>query len=175
MKDVQVLHELYKEQRDLSIHHENQRATMSNLMLTADTILIGLIALDNSLNRKDLAVALAVVFLGIFGALFTLKHYERFRFHRHRSRLLRKAIDAALRWSELHSNDDRGIREEIRRTLELDPDKSAHLLGSLVEMANDSYKNQGHFLAETDLHKFWAAPHLVIAAIGLVIVILTFA
>ncbi len=100
MKDIQILLDLYKEQRDLGMHHEEQRSTLSNLMLTAATALIGLIALDQEITRGDIPIALLVILLGIFGAFFSLKHYERFCFHRDRSHTIRLAIDAALRWQE---------------------------------------------------------------------------
>jgi len=142
MKDIDVLLELYKEQRDLGMHHEDQRATVSGLLLTAATILIGFIVYDKEVTQSDLPVAMVIVLLGIFGCLFTLKNYERFNFHRKRSRDLRLAIDAALRWGELHNNDDKEIRAEIRNALGLDPKESAYLIRSLVKNANSNYKKR---------------------------------
>lgn len=171
MKDIDVLFELYKEQRDLGMHHEDQRSTVSGLLLTAATLLIGLIVFDDKVTESDLPVAGVIVFIGIFGCLFTLKNYERFNFHRERSRtrILRLAIDAALRWGELHNNEDKGIRDEIRNALELDPNKSAYLIGSLVKMANNKYRKKEIFLEKADLHKFWVGLHLTVSAIGLLI------
>lgn len=173
MKDIDILLELYKEQRDLGIHHENQRSTVSNLILTIATVLIALISIDNHLTNSDLPVALTLIFLGIFGASFTLKNYERFSFHRHRSRLIRKAIDAALKWGELNNDEDHGIRDEIRETLGLDMKYPSQLLmEAIVNTANDQYKGKSHFLYKTDLHKFWVGLHLMISVVGLAIIVI---
>lgn len=169
MNDIQILLELYKEQRNLGLHHETQRSKVSSLMLTAATILIGLIAFDDNINEYDLPQALAIFFLGIFGAFFTLKHYERFSFHRHRSRVLRKAIDAVLKCGELHSNENRRVRDEIRKSLDLKIEKSPHLLRSIVKITNRQYKYKGGCLQKASLHKFWASLHLFISVIGLLI------
>jgi hypothetical protein len=173
VKDIDMLLELYKEQRDLGIHHENQRSTVSNLILTVATVLIALISIDNHLTKSDLPVALTLTFLGIFGALFTLKNYERFSFHRHRSRLIRKAIDAALKWGELNNDEDHRIRYEIRATLGLDMKNSDQLLiEAIVNKANDQYKGKNRFLYKIDLHNFWVGLHLVISVVGLAIIII---
>jgi len=50
MNDVQVLLDLYKEQRDLGIHHEDQRAKVTGLMFTIATILIGVVAFDKNVT-----------------------------------------------------------------------------------------------------------------------------
>jgi TctA family transporter len=95
MKDIDVLVELYKEQRQLGLHHEGQRNAVTGIILTIASGLIVVIGFDKELTTLDLPVAFVVVLAGVFGAILSLKHYERFRFHRHRSRVLRKAIDAA--------------------------------------------------------------------------------
>lgn len=172
MKDIDMLFELYKEQRDLGMHHENQRSTESGLLLTVATILIGVIALDENITRNDFPVACVIVLIGIFGCLFTLKNYERFKFHRKRSRILRFAIDAALRHGELHNNEDKEIRYEIRKALKLcpnAPEESGYLIQSIIEMANDKYKKKGYLMEKANLHSFWIVLHLTVSAIGLLI------
>jgi hypothetical protein len=137
---------------------------VSGLLLTAATILIGFTVFDEKLTESDLPVAGVIVLIGIFGCLFTLKNYERFNFHRERSRDLRYAIDAALSWGEMNNNDDKGIRNSIRNALELDPNGSAFLIESLVKSSNNKYKNEAHFLKNAKLHNFWVGLHLIVSA-----------
>lgn len=172
MKDIDVFLELYKEQRDLGLHHETQRSTVSSLLLTIAAILIGFITFDNQLTQSDLPATGIVVIIGIFGWLFTLKNYERFSFHRQRSRKLRLAIDAILRCSESHNNEDQEIRDEIRKVLKLDPYKSTYLIESLVNMTNNEYEKKNeykkirYFMGKANLQRipkslnFWLVVYL---------------
>jgi hypothetical protein len=170
MNDLDILVELYKEQRALGTHHEQQRATVSGLMLTGATILVALTTFDDHLTLRDLPLALSIILLGIFGVFFSLKDYERFRFHRHRSRLLRDAIDAALAVAETNDASACAIREEVRKALKLEQTESSFLLQSMVKIANKRYKKT--ISSEIRLHTFRAVLHGFAAVVGIVIFIL---
>jgi hypothetical protein len=170
MKDIDVLVELYKEQRQLSLHHEGQRNAVTGIILTIASGLIAVIGFDKELTKLDLPVAFLVVFAGGFGAILSLKHYERFRFHRHRSRMLRKAIDAALRYSE-KENDSHDLRKEIRTSLDLGPESSSDLLKAVVDKANRSYGEKDAMLSRWELNKLWAAISVLVSLIGVVLII----
>jgi Ca2+/Na+ antiporter len=182
MNDIKILFELYKEQRDLGLHHEDQRAKVTGLMFTVATILIGLVAFDKTLTIIDLPAVTLIITLGIFGALFSLKHYERFTFHRKRSRILRDAIDAALRAEELNDSNSKKVRDEIRRKLNLDQKKSEFLIESIVKKSNKLYKKKNKEKSKEEkkkksknslkwirLNLFWTLLHVIVSIIGIVL------
>ncbi len=174
MNDIKILFELYKEQRDLGLHHEDQRAKVTGLMFTVATILIGLVVFDKTLTIFDLPAAILIITLGIFGALFSLKHYERFTFHRKRSRLLRDAIDAALRAEEENDSNSKKVRDAIRCKLNLDEQKSEFLIESIVEKSNKLYKEENKKKSKNSLkwirlNLFWTLLHIIVSIIGIVL------
>ncbi len=164
--------ELYKEQRQLGLHHEGQRNAVTGIILTIASGLIAVIGFDKELTFSDLPIAFVVVLAGIFGAILSLKHYERFVFHRGRSRLLRKAIDAALRYSEQQDERDRELRDEIRKSVDLNRESSLDLLKALVDKANKDYEDKNPFLYRWKLHKLWAAISVLISLIGVVLILM---
>ena len=172
MKDIDVLVELYKEQRQLGLHHEGQRHAVTGMILTIASALIAVIGFDKQLTTFDLPLAFIVVVAGVFGAILSFKHYERFRFHRHRSRLLRTAIDAALRYSEQKDVHDRELRAEIRKSLDLQPEYSSDLLKALVDKANESYNKKKPFLSGWELHRLWAFISVFISLIGVILIMM---
>jgi uncharacterized membrane protein YeaQ/YmgE (transglycosylase-associated protein family) len=182
VKDVDVLVELYKEQRQLGLHHEGQRNAATSIILTITSGLIAIIGFRKELTISELPVAFLIVFAGIFGAVLSLKHYERFGFHRHRSRLLRTAIDAALKHSDQEGETDCKIRDEIRTSLNLQRERSSDLLNAIVDKANESYGKpitrkgkpitRKPLLYRWQLHTLWAAINLFIAFIGAVLILM---
>ncbi len=80
----------------------------------------------------------------------------------------------------MHNDEDRGVRDEIRKALNLPTKTSDYLLQSLVKTANTQYKEHEakrgllrRRLVDVRLHTFWAALFLFISLIGLVIVFTT--
>jgi hypothetical protein len=86
------------------------------------------------------------------GAVLSLKHYERFCFHRHLSRKLRQAIDAPLRYSE-QTKADCGVCGEIRKSLGLLPESSSDLIYAIVKKANESYAKEAKSYERTKSHE----------------------
>lgn len=173
MKDIDALFELLKVQKDFAIHHENQRSTISNLLLTVAIILIGFITYDHDIARSDLPASFFLVIIGIFSCFFTLKNYERFRFHYSLFTNYLLAIDAALQCNDLNNDEDRKIRDEIRKSLKLDSDKSVYLMQSISNMAKNDYIKEGGLMAKIAkfrVHQFWIGLHLFISVIGLYII-----
>ena len=84
---------MYQEHLKQARHQENQRSTMANLILIISTGLLGVIALDKTFSFSDLPLAIFLFFLGLYGAIFTIKYYERFKLHYERSRNIRKEFD----------------------------------------------------------------------------------
>ena len=84
-----ILLNIYKEHLTQARHQENQRSTMTNLILIICTGAIGIITFDNSINFYDLPLVLFIIFSGIYGSIFSAKYYERFKLHYERSREVR--------------------------------------------------------------------------------------
>jgi hypothetical protein len=140
MDDLDIITKIYDENCNHSRHHENLRATMTNLIIFAATGLLGLITFDQKLTFGDLPLALFLAILGIFGALFSAKHYERLRLHRGRARVLLDAMHA------------RSPSTQIK---------------TLLAEADQHNERQFPSLTHWKLTHFWTALHLFIAILGL--------
>ena len=91
LKDI--LYGLYQENVLQCRHDETQRATVTSSIIAIDTIIIGLITFDKAINWSDIPLSALLILLGIFGAAFTLKHYERYSLHVERLRQYRAELD----------------------------------------------------------------------------------
>ena len=81
MDKNEILWKLYEDNRNYARFHELQRSTATNLILAVSAGLIGLVTFDKNINLLDLPSVLFLDVLGIFGAIFSAKHYERARLH----------------------------------------------------------------------------------------------
>ena len=78
-------------------HHEGQRSAVLSVTITISAALIGIATFDKSIaGIADAAIFAALASFGIFGAGFSLKHYERYRFHMQRARGFREVWDDLL-------------------------------------------------------------------------------
>jgi Ca2+/Na+ antiporter len=84
---------LYQEHLNQARHQENQRSTMSNLILIICSALLAAVTLDKDLSLTDLPLTLFLFSLGVYGAVFSAKYYERFKLHYERSRIVRKQLE----------------------------------------------------------------------------------
>lgn len=87
--------ELYKDDRLFSQHHESQRTNGSGLVVAVAAGLLGFVSLDNQINASDIASSGLIIGLGVFGMIFTQKHYERSRLHLYRAYQYYHAINRA--------------------------------------------------------------------------------
>jgi hypothetical protein len=74
--EVDVLLKLYDEQWTQVRHLENQRATVTNLIVVIASAIIGLIV-QQGLSVEILPVSLLLIVLGVYGALSCDNYYER--------------------------------------------------------------------------------------------------
>jgi TctA family transporter len=79
--ELEVLLQFHQCQLELIVHQEGQRTSATNLIMIVTAGVTGLATFDGALNVADLPLTLLLIILGIFGAVFSLKHYERFRWH----------------------------------------------------------------------------------------------
>lgn len=90
-------------------HQEILRSSMTTLLVTLSGAIVGLITFDKELSTTDLAPSILLFFLGVFGVLFSAKHYERFNYHIARVRSYRNALERCfpeIQWKELREEAD---------------------------------------------------------------------
>jgi Ca2+/Na+ antiporter len=144
MKDrTDFLWGMYQELTTQGRHHEVQRATVTNFIIIVAGGILAFIA-NRDVTRDKWSLAAFLIVIGLFGALFSAKQYERFRFHvvaagRYR-RELEKAIDSNLIT----------LKEE-----------------ALLKHKEDFLS----VLIRLRLHYFWIALHLLIASLGITLLI----
>ena len=124
-------------------HHENQRQAITGFALVIASALIGFIVADKQLNLWDAPVASLVILVGLFGALLSSKEYERFAFHYERFRELRR---------------------ELAGLVNLD-------VVTLSGRADAAHRASFSWLFERSLSRFWLGTHLIIAAIGMILLV----
>lgn len=84
---------MLKEQRDHARHHEMLRATVANISLVIAGGVLTAIGFQKGIVAAHWQLGLLLSFMGAYGAIFTLKQYERIWLHIKRARAHRKIID----------------------------------------------------------------------------------
>jgi len=137
--DTEVLlafvHEHWEEMR----HAENQRSTITNIIIVIASLIIGLIS-QVGLAKGSIVLTLLLAVLGIYGVLITAKLYERHQFSQKRLDYWYTRID------ELHPN--------------------AQFL-SLRQKADDAHAKEFPKLVKFRVHRLWIALHSAIALLGI--------
>ena len=133
---------LYQEHCTHVRHHETQRATVAASFLAIASALIGLVTFDKTIGTTDLPLTILLTFLGVFGALFSSKQYERASLHTERARFYRDAIDATMDGSPLKR---------------------------LKQEADVKHRAAFPELEKLRLNKFWVGLYTLLVGIGLVL------
>jgi hypothetical protein len=141
----EILFGLYQDNINQGRHHETQRATVTSSILAIDAIIIGLITFDKCINSSDVPLTIFLTVLGIFGAAFTLKHYERYSLHMQRARVYRNKLDKIFM---------DGLVFTLKKNADEENDKEFPILKNLR------------------LHYWWTALHLIVSVIGTVLTII---
>jgi len=135
-----VLWKMYQEHCTQGRHHETQRSTVVSAIIAVSAATIGIITFDRSIAAPiDVPLSVILIVLGLFGAGFSMKHYERFSLHMERARRHRDALDALLPGQPL-------------ATLKADADRAHALKFSRLEKRR--------------LHHWWSILNLAVAFIG---------
>lgn len=135
---------LYAEHCTHMRHHETQRSTVAASILAIATAIVGLITFDKKIVPSDVPLALLLILLGCFGAIFSAKHYERASLHTERARRFRDAIDSTL---------------------------AGNPLKKLKQAADAAHAADFPRLEKLRLNKFWVGLYLLLAAMGLALTI----
>ena len=147
-----VLMQLYSEERLQARQAEDQRATLTNIIIIAVAAGLGLVT-GQEFGTAWLPVASAMVLLGTFGAVATRKCFERWFRH----------------WTRAYA-----YREQL---FDLYPE----IRDNLSVFSRDTLKRTDVYEAEADerfratksvrLHQVWVAFHLLLAAVGIILVV----
>lgn len=78
---IQAVLAKYAEQKNQARQHENLRASVANFTLAIAGGVLAFAGNKDSVAEFRIISALFVFMLGLFGALLSWKHYERFRWH----------------------------------------------------------------------------------------------
>ena len=141
-----ILWKLYAEHCVQGRHHEVQRSTVIGIVLAVSVAILGIATLDKGLSGvSDIALSLFLVFLGLFGAGFSLKHYERFNLHMNRARF---------------------YRDELDRMITNQPIKN------LKDQADEAHSKEFPWMKSWRLYRWWVALNLAISTLGVSILVL---
>ena len=151
MTDARVadLWHFYTEHAAQARQHETLRATVASILGAFAAALVGFTGVGG-LHRSDVPAGVMVFVIGLLGALLSLKHYERNRFHTSVLGAVRREIESARGRSAVAS------------------------LGSLRDKAKP--KPQGPFarwIIDIHLYQLWVGLNLAVAAVGVVIVVIS--
>jgi hypothetical protein len=138
----EFLWRMFDEHMTQSRQQESLRSSVTTMLITLSAVVVGFITFDKELSRSDLPASFLLSALGVFGALFAAKHYERFMFHIARARAYRDEIErlfADTDWTALREQADAKHRAEFPR---------------LVDMRQ---------------HRFWVIFHCLIAFVGAIL------
>ena len=143
--DTDVLLKIYQEQWAQARQHENQRVTITNIVLLISSAIVGFIT-QQGVSPQMLPVAILLVIVGIFGAVACSKLYEV---------------------SELHFGRVRALYDRLNV---LHP--KTHLK-KIKEDADLKHKSLFPKLTKLHVHQFWLALHLIIILFGIVLSLMT--
>ena len=133
MDELDIFLELYKQRANLVEELKKQLSTVSSILISIAALLFGIITHDKVPSPDKFRIACVLVLIGILGIFFTLKNKERYCYYTSRYLHHLYAIDAILRWNELHNIPIKNMRNYVRKECKLDPKKSDCLITSLVK------------------------------------------
>jgi Flp pilus assembly protein TadB len=141
---IDVLLKMYDEHAQQARQHETQRERMSWIILAVSGVLVTFIA-NNGLQPNSLIASATLIVLGVYGWLFSLKHYEKNR---------------------LHTKIMKSFRDNLGGETGLDID-AIRAVGS--NSHKDDYKKSPikSWIWKCRLNHLWAGLPLLIAVLGL--------
>lgn len=146
MEKADLYLKLFQEYASEARHHEQQRATVTGFFSALAAGVLTVVGIDKSLSVADIPAALFLVAIGLFGCVFSAKQYERYFVCMERARQYRLALQDVIHGSdiiELKRSADRKAKERFPRL---------HVMR---------------------LGLFWVALHALIAAFGVLLLVLS--
>lgn len=139
--DTEVLFKVCQENWTQSRHIEDQRATVTNLVIIITSVILGFIT-QKGVVLEMLPLTILLIVLGLYGAIASQKLYERFRFHSDRARCCQEKI------------------------AELNPGAQVN---ELYKKARNEHKQKYPRLSKLRMHHLWVILHLAITVAGIVL------
>ena len=137
-----LLMDLYKDDCTQARHHEAQRSSMTSIIVAVSAGLIAFIAHGKNVTHAAWMPCSLLIFLGLFGALFSAKQYERARRHGFRAKAYRVKLDSMYPTAQI-------------TTICKDADQEA--------------QQEFPCLFQRRLHHFWIGLNLFISLLGAII------
>jgi len=167
-KRIETLLHMYEEHAAQARQHEDQRERMTNLVLLISAALVGLIG-HSQFALSSLPAAVLVAFLGFYGTLFSLKHYERNRMHTKIMAAFRRELDRELSCvsNGINALESRPSLSSIRERARNEHYNEFSWLGGLnwtgEKTEQSVYKSR---IVRWKLYRFWAGLPFIIGSIG---------
>jgi hypothetical protein len=111
---IEVLLKAFEESHTLARQAEDQRATMSNFLITIAAVLFAFIT-QQGFTRAVIPLSLFIVFLGLFGLFMSAKYTQHYHRHYARIRLLRKRISELCPEAQIQEIEKESSDENLRR------------------------------------------------------------
>ena len=149
LKDVLLafMHEYYSRLQQ----YEKQRSTVSNLLVIIAAAILAFVTFDKALTIADLPLTVLLFVIGLFGAAFCAKYYERSARYFDRLKAIREELDSKLFDSHLLTR----LRDEAEQKHEAD---FPRLYGGKFSWVK--------------IYRLWIIFHLFIALLGLILTVL---
>lgn len=140
--EAEMLWKFYQEHCTWERHHEQQRASATNLFLAVAAAVLSVVAFDGELSGSDLPLTIFLIVQGFFGSVFVAKHYQVFAVHQSRAGQYREALDSMFPEAGILSRRHKAEEENAARFPRLHRSR---------------------------LNKFWVGLHVLIALFGAVL------
>lgn len=164
---IDILWKMYEEHVTEGRHHETQRATVTNLVIAIAAGILALVTFDKAITLIDLPLTIFLIFLGVFGAAFSSKYYERFELHMKRAKEYRNALDDLL---STQVDDSKRFLKGLKKAAD-----EAHEQSFLAtSQGKTNWQRWMTFIYRRGLYQLWISFHLLITLLGLVLSILAF-
>ena len=111
---IEVLLKAFEESHNLARQAEDQRATMSNFLITIAAVMFAFIA-QQGFARSVIPVSLFMLFLGLFGLFMSAKYGQHYHRHYARIRLIRKRIAELCPETHIQEIENESSDENRRR------------------------------------------------------------
>ena len=130
-------------------HYETQRSTVSNLLVIIAAAILAFVTFDKALTHADLPLTILLLVIGVFGAAFCLKYYERCTKYYHRIQTCRYRLDQ-------HLFETTRLLETVRTEAD-------------QEHAKEHPAFHGGKLSWVKVYRLWIIFHLFVALLGLIL------
>ena len=131
--------QIYSENCIYVRHHETERSSVASSFVAISAALLGLVTFDQKIILSDLPAAIFLIILGVFGAFFSAKQWER---------------------AAMHNSRAGAFRDEISQIL------CAEIVTETRERADAEHKKDFSILHKIPLHNFWIALYVLIVLLG---------